>query len=86
VPIVSSFFGIVVRVFHDHHQPAHVHVEYAEHNAIVEIETGRLLAGRLPARAARMVEEWRGLSLADLRRCWNEAQAGKMPRRIKPLK
>jgi hypothetical protein len=85
VPIISIFFGIIVRVFHDDHQPPHCHIEYAEHRAIVAIETGRLLVGKLPVRVARLVEEWRRLNLDQLRRCWNDAQAGKPPKRIPPL-
>ena len=85
VPIISIFLGIIIRIFHDDHPPPHFHVEYAEHGAIVNLENGRLLAGRLPPRAARLVEEWRRLHLHRLRRCWEDAQAGKSPKRIPPL-
>ena len=50
-------------MFHEDHPPPHFHVEYAEHNAIVELETGKLLTGRLPGRVGRFVEEWRRLHL-----------------------
>lgn len=85
MPIVSVFFGIVVRLFHDDHPPAHMHVEYAEHSAVVDIATGRLLGGRLPPRVRRLVEEWRRARRDDLDKAWLEAQAGKAPRRIRPL-
>jgi hypothetical protein len=85
VPIVSVFLGIVVRLFHDDHPPPHMHVEYAEYAGVIEIATGRLLGGRLPPRVRRLVEEWRRVRRDDLRRAWLEAQAGKQPRRIRPL-
>jgi hypothetical protein len=85
MPIVSVFLGIVVRLFHDDHPPPHMHVEYGEYTAVIEIATGRLLGGRLPPRVRRLVEEWRRARGRELDRAWKQAQAGKMPRRIRPL-
>jgi hypothetical protein len=85
VPVLSVFFGITVRVYFEDHAPPHIHVEYGEHRAIVEIETGSLLAGRLPDRCKRLVEEWRAVRIAELRSAWKAAQASKAPRRIPPL-
>lgn len=85
VPIVSAFFGIVVRLFHDDHPPAHMHVEYAEHSAVIDIATGRVLGGHLPPRVRRLAEEWRRARRVELHKAWLEAQAGKQPRRIPPL-
>jgi hypothetical protein len=28
MPIISKFFGIVIRLFYDEHNPPHLHVEY----------------------------------------------------------
>jgi hypothetical protein len=28
MPILSMFFGIVIRMFYDDHHPPHIHVEY----------------------------------------------------------
>ena len=85
MPILSIFFGIVVWMFHDDHAPAHFHVEYAEHRAVIEIATGRVLHGRLPRRLARLVEEWRRMHVRRLERAWIDAQEGRQPRRIPPL-
>jgi hypothetical protein len=85
VPIVCVFLGIVVRLFHDDHPPPHMHVEYGEYAGVIEIATGRLLGGRLSPRVRRLVEEWRRARRNELDRGWLEAQAGKAPRRIRPL-
>ncbi len=46
----SRFYGIVIKMFFDDHEPPHFHVEYAEHQAVVSIETlaliGRFRQGR----------------------------------------
>jgi hypothetical protein len=73
-------------MFHEDHAPPHFHVEYAECRAVVEIESGRLLAGKLPNRCLSLVEEWRKLHLAEIRRAWETTQKSKPPKRIKPLR
>jgi len=30
MPIISYFFGIYIRMYHDDHNPPHIHVEYQE--------------------------------------------------------
>lgn len=85
MPIISVFLGILIKMFHDDHNPPHFHVEYAEHRAIVDIASGRVLAGKLPTRVRRLVEDWRGMNVGQLKRAWAQAQAGQQPRRIAPL-
>ena len=33
MPEISRFFGIVIRMFYNDHQPPHFHAEYGEHEA-----------------------------------------------------
>ncbi len=30
MPVISYFFGIYIRMYHDDHPPMHIHVEYQE--------------------------------------------------------
>lgn len=85
MPILSTFFGITVRVYFEDHAPPHIHVEYAEHQAVVEIASGKVLGGELPPRCAKMVEEWRGAHLAELQAAWDAVQGSELPHRIPPL-
>jgi hypothetical protein len=85
MPIVSLFFGIIIRLYHDDHNPPHFHVEYGEFSAVVEISNGRILFGKLPRQARRLVEEWRRNRKSELRKAWSDAISGKSPTRIKPL-
>ena len=57
VPILSIFFGIIVRMWHDDHPPPHIHVEYQGFEALVDVRTGEVRQGRLPGRAATIVKE-----------------------------
>ena len=57
MPILSVFFGIIVRMWHDDHPPPHIHVEYQGFEALVDVRTGEVRQGRLPGRAATIVKE-----------------------------
>ena len=37
MPIISRFFGIIIRMFFNEHAPPHFHAEYAEHRAVLNI-------------------------------------------------
>jgi hypothetical protein len=55
MPEVSRFYGIVIRIFYDDHNPPHFHAEYGEHEVLVNINTLAILSGSLPARALGML-------------------------------
>ncbi len=48
MPIISSFFGIYVRMYFADHAPPHIHVEYQGHEAVIAIADGMLVQGDLP--------------------------------------
>jgi len=74
MPILSVFFGIIVRMWHDDHPPPHIHVEYQGFEALVEIRTGEVLEGRLPRRATLIVREWCLAHQFELLANWERAQ------------
>ena len=59
MPILSVFFGIIVRMWHDDHPPPHIHVEYQGFEALVVIRTGEVSEGRLPRKAGRLSGDYR---------------------------
>jgi hypothetical protein len=86
MPELSRFFGIVIRMFHDDHQPPHFHAKYGEYQAKIEIETGEVIAGKLPRRAMGLVWEWWELHRTELMSCWKcVVEDQKPPTRIEPL-
>ena len=85
MPIVSIFFGIVIRLYHGDHNPPHFHAVYGEFEVIVEIKSGKIIAGNLPPKAVKLVEEWRKIHLSELNSAWTAVIAMKSPKRIKGL-
>jgi Domain of unknown function (DUF4160) len=58
MPVVSIFFGIVIRMYFDDHPPPHFHAAYQGFEAFVRIEDGEVIHGKLPSKAARIVRQW----------------------------
>jgi hypothetical protein len=85
VPEISRFFGIVIRMFWDDHQPPHFHAFYGEDLALVDITTLSVFAGRLPPRALGLVIEWATLHQQQLLDSWRMAQSQQPLAKIEPL-
>jgi len=85
VPIISVFFGIVVRLYQGDHNPPHFHAAYGEFEAVIEIKTGRIVGGKLPPKAKKLVEEWRRKYVTELSKAWDVAVEYKVPKKIKGL-
>lgn len=49
MPELSRFFGIIIAMFGDDHNPPHFHVRYGDYEAIITIQDG-IVKGELPKR------------------------------------
>jgi hypothetical protein len=85
VPRISVFYGIVITMYFYDHEPPHFHAQYAEDHAVIAIETGAVLVGKLPNRALKLVSEWATLHRAELVTNWSRARNGGNPEPIDPL-
>jgi hypothetical protein len=85
MPTISSFLGVVIRMYHDDHPAPHFHVYYGSQDASISIETLEVLEGRLPRRAMALVLEWASEHRAELRENWALAEAHRPLRKIVPL-
>lgn len=70
--------------FSDHTLP-HFHAEYGGNEALYEIETLRIYAGKLPHRAHNLVIEWADLHRTELMDNWQRARRGIPLIDIEPL-
>jgi len=85
MPELSRFFGIIVRMFFDEHNPPHIHAEYQGRKAVLDLN-GNVTRGDLGSRTAtRLVREWIDLHVDELRADWELAQAGREIKQIAPL-
>ncbi|WAR46723.1 DUF4160 domain-containing protein [Methylomonas rapida] len=82
MPVISYFFGIYIRMYHDDHNPPHFHVEYQGHEALIAIEDGKLLEGHLPGKALKLVQDWAEHHRGELQEDWQLAVELKPLQRI----
>ncbi len=73
MPEISRFYGIIIRMYSGDHPPPHFHAIYGEHEAFIEIETGRIIYGYIPATALRLVQLWTDQHRNELRELWSSA-------------
>ena len=88
MPRISSFYGIVITMYFSearHEGRPHFHAEYGGDNAVFDIESLELIAGRLPRRAKKLVLEWARAHQEELREDWELSRAHKQPKPIDPL-
>jgi len=85
MPEICRFFGIVIRMFYDEHNPPHIHAEYQGHKAVLDFSGNVLRGDRRSRTALKLVREWIDCRLDDLHADWQLARAGREVNRIAPL-
>lgn len=86
MPEISRFYGIVIAMFYDEHEPPHFHVRYGEHRAVINIVDFTVLEGLLPPRALGLVIEWAAIHQDELMRNWKAAREQRPLEKIEPLR
>ena len=82
MPTISIFYGIVVQMYFDDHNPPHFHARYGRAKALVRISDGMIVAGELPPTAARLVREWALARRGELEQNWMRSISGQPLERI----
>lgn len=85
MPEICRFFGIIIRMYFDEHNPPHIHAEYQGDKAVFDLG-GNIIRGSLKSRTAiKLIREWIDLHVLELEQDWHLAQAGKEINKIVPL-
>ena len=85
MPEISRFYGIIITMFINEHNPPHFHVEYQDYKAMITIEDG-IVMGALPRRALSLVYEWLDLHKDELLENWKRIESNQNLQKIEPLK
>ena len=83
---ISKFYGILIQMYFDDHNPPHFHAIYNENKALIGINDFSLLYGDLPPKAHSLVIEWAKLHKEELIQEWELASKKKILFAIEPLK
>ncbi|HVW54393.1 MAG TPA: DUF4160 domain-containing protein [Rhizobiaceae bacterium] len=74
MPTIAFFYGMLIEMFWRDHPPPHFHVTYQEFRAVINIETGDMLHGRLPPGARRDLQRWTERHRLELLANWERAR------------
>ncbi len=85
MPQISRFFGIIISMFYDEHNPPHFHAAYGEFKAEIGINDFSILAGKLPARVLGFVIEWASIHQSELLENWKRIENSLPIEKIAPL-
>lgn len=85
MPVISMFFGIIIRMFYDDQNPPHFHVEYQGRKALFDFQ-GNIIKGGIQSKTAtRLIREWIDLHEKELFEDQELAKRGKELKKIDPL-
>ena len=88
VPVLSMFFGIIVRMYKElggKHNKPHIHAEYSGDEVVVALD-GTVLEGGLPKAKMKLLEAWMEIHRDELEANWKLLSNGEQFFRIDPLK
>ena len=86
MPEICRFYGIVIYMYYDEHNPPHFHAEYGEDEAQININTLAIIHGSLSSRTLGMIVEWASMHQEELRQDWELAKKQQKLKKILPLK
>jgi len=86
MPEISRFYGIIIAMFFDDHNPPHFHARYSGEKVAIEIESLRIIDGHIAPRALGLVIEWAAQHKDELMNNWELAKNNRTPNKIEPLK
>ena len=86
MPEISRFYGILIKMYFNDHQPPHFRAEYGNYELLISIDALAVIAGKFPPRAMGMVIEWASLHQRDRKRAWNQARSFEIVEKIEPLR
>ena len=85
MPVISKFYGIVIRIFFKQMFEAHFHAICGDNEIMVGIAPVRIINGEAPERVRGMVLEWAAQHQRELLQAWNQCRLARAPLQIAPL-
>ena len=84
MPTISMFYGIVIRMYYDDHNPPHFHAFYGDYKDIFTLE-GELIEGNIPTSKAKLITAWTLIHKDELMANWQLAKNSEKLYSISPL-
>lgn len=88
MPVLSIFYGIIVRMYREiggKHNVPHIHAEYSGDEVVVSLE-GDVLEGSIPKNKMKLLLAWIEIHKDDLDANWKILSEGDQFFKIEPLR
>lgn len=85
MPILSMFYGIIIRMYYEDHQPPHFHAYYGDYEAVFDF-SGELIQGEMPKKQQKLIDAWCVIHSDELIANWKLSQENESVFKIEPLK
>ena len=83
MPTVAIVEGANLLMYANDHAPPHFHVLFAEHRAVIDIQTLKLSRGELPRAKLKAITKWAAPRRMRLLKAWEVTQMRLIPERIR---
>lgn len=84
MPSISFFYGIVISMYFDDHNPPHFHARYQGDVAEFTFN-GEVIKGHLPEKQVRLVQAWAAIHEDELITNWELLRNSGTAEKINPL-
>lgn len=87
MPVLSMFFGIIIRMYREvggRHNLPHIHAEFSGEEAVVALD-GTVLEGSIPRNKMKLLPAWMEIHHDELEANWTLLSNGEQFFRIDPL-
>ena len=85
MPEICRFFGIIIKMMYNEHNPPHFHAEYQGEKAVFSINELKIIKGSIHPKAILLILEWSFEHREELLKDWYLAQKHEILLPIKPL-
>ena len=80
MPEISRFYGIIIKMYfsQSEHNPPHIHVIYGKYSAAIDIDSLKIIDGKIPEKAYNLVKEWVEIHKEEILKIWNSQKFKKI--------
>jgi hypothetical protein len=86
MPVLSKFYGIIIRMVFAQNLDARFHATYGDSEIVVGLSPLRIIQGDAPARVRELVLEWARHHYLDLIGAWHRCASALPAQPIAPLR
>lgn len=84
MPTISMFYGILIRMYKEEHNPPHFHAKYNEFDASFNFD-GEIIEGKFPPKQTALVKSWALIHTEELKANWELLETEEQLYKISPL-